>query len=80
LARWLRWKAVVTIESAAGESIAAPRPCPARAAKSAPAVPAMAEASDDTVKTPRPVMNIRLRPTRSASRPPKSSRLPKISE
>ena len=55
------------IESAAGESIAAPRPWPARAAKSAPAVPAIAEASDDTVKTPRPVRKRRRRPTRSAS-------------
>ncbi len=35
------------IDSAAGESIAAPRPWPARAAKSAAAVPASAEASDD---------------------------------
>ena len=34
------WKQVVMIESAAGESIAAPRPWPARAANSAPAVPA----------------------------------------
>ena len=68
------------IESAAGESIAAPSPCPARAANSAVAVPASAEATDETVKTPSPVRNIRLRPIRSASRPPKRSRLPKMSE
>ena len=68
------------IDSAAGESMAAPRPWPARAANSAPAVPAMAEANDETVKTPRPVRNIRRRPSRSAARPPKSSRLPKTSE
>jgi hypothetical protein len=68
------------IARAAGESIAAPRPWPARAAKSAPAEPAMAEANEDTVKMPSPVRNIRLRPSRSAARPPKRSRLPKMSE
>ena len=62
-ARCLPWKAVVMIESAAGESIAAPRPWPARAANSAAAVPASAEATDETVKTPRPVRNMRRRPT-----------------
>ena len=74
------WKAVVMIERAAGESIAAPRPWPARAAKSVAAVPAIAEASEEAVKTPRPVRNMRRRPSRSAARPPKSSRLPKTSE
>ena len=66
-ARCLPWKAVVMIERAAGESIAAPSPWPARAANSAAAVPARAEATDETVKTPRPVRNMRRRPTRSAS-------------
>ena len=68
------------MDSAAGESMAAPRPWPARAANSAAAVPASAEATDETVKTPRPVRNMRLRPTRSASRPPNRRRLPKTSE
>src|SRR3954462_13421288 len=45
------WKQVVMIDKAAGESIAAPRPWPARAAKRALAVPARAEARDETVKT-----------------------------
>ena len=34
------WNVVVMIDSAAGESIAAPSPCPARAAKNTPALPA----------------------------------------
>ena len=68
------------IARAAGESIAAPRPWPARAAKRASAVGANAEAKDDAVKMPRPTRNIRRRPMRSAARPPKSSRLPKMRE
>ena len=35
------------IDSAAGESIAAPSPCPARAAKKTAALPASADTSDD---------------------------------
>ena len=80
LARSGPWKAVVMIDSAAGDSIAAPRPWPARAAKSIVASPASAVASDDAVKTPRPARKTRRRPSRSAARPPSSSRLPKISE
>ena len=41
---------------------------------------ASAEASDATVKTPRPVRKTRRRPSRSAARPPSSRRLPKTSE
>ena len=70
----------VTIESAAGERIAAPSPWPARDEKSMAELPASADANEEAVKTPRPVRNIRRRPSRSAARPPKSSRLPKISE
>ena len=70
----------VMIESAAGERIAAPSPWPAREAKSIAALPAIAEANEEAVKTPRPVRNMRRRPRRSAARPPKSRRLPKISE
>jgi hypothetical protein len=40
----------------------------------------MADANDDVVKTARPVKNMRRRPSRSAARPPKRSRLPKMSE
>ena len=43
------------IERAAGERIAAPRPWPAREAKSIAALPAIAEANDEAVKMPRPV-------------------------
>jgi hypothetical protein len=68
------------IASAAGESSAAPSPCPARAAKRVVAEPAIAEAKDDAVKTVRPVRNMRRRPSRSVARPPKRSRLPKMSE
>jgi hypothetical protein len=74
------WKLLVMIERAAGESIAAPSPWPARAAKSAAAEPAIAEAKDETVKMPRPVRNMRRRPSRSAARPPSKSRLPNTSE
>ena len=74
------WKVVVMIDSAAGDSIAAPRPCPARAAKKTAALVASAEASEATVNTPRPVRKTRRRPSRSAARPPSSSRLPKTSE
>src|SRR3954471_8873440 len=80
LVRCEPWKAEVMIESAAGERIAAPRPWPAREAKSIEALPAIAEAKEEAVKTPRPVRNIRRRPRRSAERAPKSRRLPKISE
>src|SRR5881398_2398962 len=45
-ARWLPWNAVMMIASAAGESSAAPRPWPARAANSAAADPAVADAND----------------------------------
>ena len=73
-------KAAMMIASAAGESMAAPRPWPARAANSVAAPPASAEASEASVKTLRPARNTRRRPSRSAARPPSSSRLPKISE
>ena len=79
-ARCVPWNAEVMIESAAGERIAAPRPWPARDAKSVAALPAIAEANEEAVKTPRPVRNMRRRPRRSAARPPNSRRLPKISE
>ena len=42
--------------------------------------PAIAEANEEAVKMPRPVRNIRRRPSKSAARPPKRSRLPKIRE
>ena len=72
-------KVVVTIESAAGEMIAAPRPCTARAAISWASFAAKPPASDAAAKTSRPAMNTRRRPSRSASRPPSSRKPPKVS-
>ncbi len=67
---------VVSRERAAGASIAPNTPWQARAVTSIAKftdAPPMAEA---TAKPIRPVMNITLRPIRSASRPQNSSRLP----
>ncbi len=72
-------KVVVTIDSAAGETIAAPRPCSARATmrnSEDVASPARAEAP---VKTITPAINRRLRPTKSAARPPSSRNPPNAS-
>jgi len=70
---------VVMIDSAAGETIAAPRPCTARATISHAsdcARPPASEASENRIS---PVMNMRLRPSRSASRPPSSRKPPNVS-
>ena len=71
-------KVVVTIESAAGEMIAAPRPWAARAAISCPSVEAKPAASEATATSIRPAMNTRRRPSRSAVRPPSSRKPPKV--
>jgi hypothetical protein len=70
---------VVINDRAAGESIAAPTPCPTRVASSVDAELASAAASDAPVKTSRPDTKIRRRPSRSAARPPSSSRPPNAS-
>ena len=70
-------KVVVRIESAAGESRAAPSPCNARNAISDPSDQARPSSREKTVKIPSPVMKSRRRPSRSAIRPPSSSRPPK---
>ena len=70
---------VTRIASAAGETIAAPTPWIARAMirdSSESANPHAAEASENSSK---PAMKMRLRPSRSAARPPSSSRPPKVS-
>src|SRR3954470_21148796 len=67
---------VVTIESAAGEMIAAPRPWAARAAINWPCVAAKPAASDATATTTRPTMNTRRLPNRSAARPPSRRKPP----
>ncbi len=72
-------KVVVMIESAAGETIAAPRPWIARAAISHASDRASPPPSEANENTTRPIMNMRLRPSRSASRPPSSRNPPKVS-
>ena len=72
-------KIVVTIESALGAMIAAPRPCAARAAISAPSLGAKPANSEATATMIRPAMKIRRRPSRSARRPPSSRKPPKVS-
>ena len=72
-------KVVVTIESAAGERSAAPRPWTARAAISAPSDSAKPPTSEASAKRTSPDMNTRRRPSRSASRPPSSKKPPKVS-
>ena len=72
-------KVVATIESAAGERIAAPRPCTARAATSCPEVLARPPASEASAKSTSPNMKTRRRPSRSASRPPSRRKPPKVS-
>jgi hypothetical protein len=72
-------KVVVRIDNAAGEMIAAPRPCRAREPMSAPSLHAKPEASDAAVKTTMPARKTRRRPRRSAARPPSSRKPPKSS-
>ena len=69
----------ITIESAAGSTIAAPSPCSPRIAIRNESVVASAQASEAAVKTPSPRMTMRLRPSRSAARPPRSRKPPKVS-
>jgi hypothetical protein len=59
----------VMIDSAAGATIAAPRPWTARAAISQPADWAIPPANEAREKTTRPSMNMRRPPIRSATRP-----------
>ena len=70
---------VIRIESAAGAMIAAPSPWRARAPISDGSFHASAARSEATLKTARPMMNIRRRPRRSAVRPPRSRKPPKTS-
>jgi len=72
-------KVVVMIESAAGEMMAAPRPWTARAAISCASLPDRPPASEARPNRINPLMNIRRRPRRSASRPPSSRKPPKVS-
>ena len=71
-------KVVVTIERAAGEMIAAPRPCTARAPIRTFALFARPQASEAAVKMTSPTMKISRRPSRSAIRPPSKRKPPKV--
>src|SRR5580693_1076637 len=73
-------KVVVSSDSAAGASIAANTPWQARAVTSISKLTDAPPIAEATAKPVRPVRNIRCRPTRSASRPQNSSRLPNDSE
>src|SRR5262249_26128059 len=69
---------VVTIDSAAGEMIAAPTPCTARDAIRTPALEESPQTSDASVNRISPPTKIRRRPRRSAMRPPRSRKPPKV--
>lgn len=58
------------IDSPAGATIAAPKPCAARAASSTPPDHANPPTSETSVKRASPAPNTRRRPKRSAARPP----------
>ena len=67
-------KASASSVSVSGVAIAAPRPWVARATISRPIDGASAAAAEDSVNSEIPVMNMRLRPQRSPSAEPVSSR------
>ena len=68
----------ITIDSAAGKTTAAPSPCRPRIAISKPSLRASPAPSDEAVNRARPTMRSRRRPSRSAARPPSSSKPPKL--
>jgi hypothetical protein len=68
----------ITIDSAAGSSRAEPRPwAPRMMIRNVP-LGASAQASEAAVNSASPAMNVRLRPSRSAARPPSSRNPPKV--
>jgi hypothetical protein len=69
----------ITIDSSAGSTTAAPRPWMPRMMIRKVSLAASAQASEAAVKSARPAMNRRLRPSRSAGRPPSSRNPPKVS-
>ena len=66
------------IESVDGDTIAAPKPCTARAAMSTPVDPARPQTREATEKMTTPMRNIRLRPRMSPARPPSSRKPPNV--
>ena len=69
----------VMIDSVAGFISAAPTPCTTRAPISTLALLAKPQKNDDAVKMTSPAMNIRRRPSMSASFPPVRSSTPNVS-
>ena len=69
----------ITIDSAAGKTIAAPSPCRKRIAIRNPSDVASPQPSEAAVNTNRPAIRMRRRPSRSAARPPSSRKPPKVS-
>src|SRR5581483_7254449 len=69
---------VVMIDSAAGEMIAAPSPCTARAATRTPPAHARPHSSEASVKTATPTRKTRRRPSRSAALPPRRRKPPNV--
>jgi hypothetical protein len=68
----------ITIDRAAGSTMAAPRPwTPRMMIRKMPLV-ASAQASEAAVNSASPAVNTRLRPSRSAARPPSSRNPPKV--
>ena len=68
----------ITIDSAAGSTIAAPRPWMPRMMIRNVSLVASAQASEATVKMASLAMNRRQQPARSAARPPSSRNPPKM--
>ena len=73
-----RGKLATMVARTAGDAIAPPTPCTARAASSVAGAVARPPASDARVKMARPAINACRRPRMSPARPPSSSRPPKV--
>jgi hypothetical protein len=71
-------KVVVRIESAEGASSAPNKPWQARAPTSMPKLVAAPPAAEAAAKPSSPIRKVTLRPSRPASLPPSSSRLPEV--
>ena len=68
----------ITIDSAAGRTMAAPKPWNPRMMIRKVSEVANPQARDAAEKTARPTMSRRRRPSRSAARPPRSRKPPKV--
>ena len=73
------WNSCERRASEVANMMAPPTPCAARAAMRNPAVFAIPQRNEVTVKKPRPTTNTRLRPSRSASEPAVSMKVASVS-